>query len=173
MIHESQLTTIGHLVKPHGINGEINMSIEYEIDILSLKCFVLNMDGIYVPFFIEACRSKGVDARLITVDGITNEIQAADLCGKTVYALTDDLDFDSDEDQAGFYATDLIGYQILDGNVNIGEIIDIEDSTENALFVVKSGDNVVYIPIADEMIEDIISETNTIVMNLPEGILDL
>ena len=42
MIHESQLTTIGHLVKPHGISGEINMSIEYEIDILSLKCFVLN-----------------------------------------------------------------------------------------------------------------------------------
>ena len=61
----------------------------------------------------------------------------------------------------------------MDGNVNIGEIVDIEDSTENALFIIKSGDNVVYIPIADEMIEDVISDTKTIVMNLPEGILDL
>lgn len=173
MILESQLTTIGHFVKPHGINGEINMSIEYDIDIPSLKCIVLNMDGIFVPFFVESCRTKGAESRLVTVDGVTNEVQAADLCGKTVYALTDDLDLDSEDDETGFYAADLIGYQVLDGNVNIGEIVDIEDSTENALFIIKSGDNVVYIPIADEMIEDVISDTKTIVMNLPEGILDL
>lgn len=56
----------------------------------------------------------------------------------------------------------------------MGTITDIEDSTENALFVINRPDGQpAYIPIADELIDEINPEERYIVMTLPEGILDL
>ncbi|WP_368660092.1 PRC-barrel domain-containing protein, partial [uncultured Muribaculum sp.] len=56
----------------------------------------------------------------------------------------------------------------------VGTITDIEDSTENALFVINRPDGQpAYIPIADELIDEINPEERYIVMTLPEGILDL
>lgn len=173
MILENQLTSIGHLVKPHGINGEISMTLESDIDVLSLKCIILNLDGLFVPFFIESCRAKGSSSILITIDGVTNENMAADICNKTVYALSDECIQDLIYDEPGVYATDLIGFVIYDCETEIGEIIDIEDSTDNALFIVQSSQNIIYIPIADEMIEEIDIEHQKITMNLPTGILEL
>lgn len=174
MIKNAQITEIGKLVKPHGINGEIIITTDYDIDFLTVKCIVINIDGINIPFFINTIRPRGKESYLIKLDGINNEDKAITLCGKSVCILNDDLDLDNDED--GFYANDLIGYKIcLSGSTAIiGEIIDIEDSTENALFVVKKENNeIVYIPIVVEFIENISTETLTIEMDLPIGLLDL
>ena len=50
-ITATELTTIGRLLKPHGINGEITMQLVVDVDIQSLKCIFLKLDGIFVPFF--------------------------------------------------------------------------------------------------------------------------
>ena len=56
----------------------------------------------------------------------------------------------------------------------MGVITDINDSTENALFIVElPNGKSTYIPIADELIDEINEEEKYIVMTLPEGILDL
>ncbi len=78
-------------------------------------------------------------------------------------------------DDDGFYAADLIGYTIVhaDGRP-VGKITDINDSTENALFIIQSPDGTdKYIPIADELIDEINPENRYITMTLPEGLLDL
>ena len=55
-----------------------------------------------------------------------------------------------------------------------GKIIDIEDSTENALFIVEGKDcKISYIPIVVDFIENISTETLTITMDLPTGLLEL
>ncbi len=80
-----------------------------------------------------------------------------------------------DNDEEGFYASDLVGYTIVhaDGRP-VGKITDINDSTENALFIVQLPDGTdKYIPIADELIDEINTEKRYIVMTLPEGLLDL
>ncbi len=172
MIRESQLTAIGQFLKPHGINGEISMSLEFDTDLGAIQCIVLNMDGIFVPFFIESFRDKSSNIKLVTLDGISDETKAMDICGKTVYALSTDCQTEYDSDN-GLYASDLIGYTILDKATIIGKITDIDDSTENALFLVETSNGIVYIPIADEFIEDIIPESKSIIMDLPQGLLEL
>ena len=52
MITSDQLTEIGRLGKPHGINGEINAYLDVDVDTDVMHRIVLLIDGIYVPFFI-------------------------------------------------------------------------------------------------------------------------
>ncbi len=175
MIKDSEITEIGHLAKPHGINGEIVAITVLDADtILNLRCIILNIDGINVPFFLNSVRPKNYESVLISVDGITNEDMASTLCNNTIYALSTDIEPGDNSDEDGLYARDLVGFSVVENGCQIGEIIDIEDSTENALFIVKrTNNNLTYIPIADEFIIDICTDSKTVIMDLPTGIMDL
>lgn len=178
MIRKDELVEIGTFNKPHGICGEISATIDSDIELSALKCIVLDIDGIYVPFFIESFREKGAETFLLTIDGITDENEAMKLSRMTIFALKRDCASmtDSDGDDGdGMYAEDFIGYTVLDDNDNvIGRITDIDDSTENVLFIVERDNNgTVYIPVADEFIIDIDTESLIVSMSLPAGLIEL
>ena len=81
------------------------------------------------------------------------------------------VDFSSEDVQSiDFY----IGYQITDqtGDV-IGEIISVDDSTENVLFNVLSvSETEILIPASDDYILNIDDHAGIIQMEIPEGLLD-
>ena len=77
MITNSQISNIGKLVKPHGVNGEIVVTIDCDIDLSTVKCIIINIDGINIPFFISSIRPRGKESYLIIIDGINNETDAA------------------------------------------------------------------------------------------------
>lgn len=178
MITEAEITEVGFLGKPHGINGEINLIMTREINPGDLSCIILDVEGINVPFFIEKLRQRGVESYLVTIDGINSEKDAALLVNKKVMALTsevEELDEGGEDDEEGFYAVDFIGYRVdcTDGMLR-GEIIDVDDSTENVLFVIRTDEGrQVLVPVADEFITDIDVENRHVEMDLPEGIVDL
>ena len=88
MIVREELIAIGHYNKPHGVAGEISATVDVDIDVLqALSCLVSEVDGIYVPFFVNACRPKTAETVLLTVDGIDNERDAARLVNRDIYAL--------------------------------------------------------------------------------------
>lgn len=175
MITEEEIIEIGTIGKPHGIKGELNVAVDDDVDLDRLEKIALSIDGIYVPFFINNIRPKRVDTVIMEIDGIDDERKAAELTNKTVYAfVADDVKEGSDED-GGMYASDLIGYTIVhaDGRP-VGKITDINDSTDNALFIVDVGNGrTTYLPIADDLIDEINEEKKYVAMTLPEGILDL
>ena len=177
MITADQLTEIGKFNSPHGINGEISATIIPEVDLAELRCIVVNMDGINVPFFINTVRPRNHTSLLITLDGITDEKQASEFTNKPIYALSDECLYDEgeDDDEEGFYAADLIGFKVKDteGRTD-GEIVDIDETTENVLFIVETSEGKrLMIPVADEYIESIDSDSKTITFARPDGFLDI
>jgi 16S rRNA processing protein RimM len=175
MITLASIQPVGKFLKPHGVNGEIAVLRDYdELDFEEFSCIVVDIDGIFVPFFINSVRSKGAETDLLSIDGIEDEVRAAGLSNKTVYVLKSEVQ-DAEEDGDGFYADDFIGYKVdVDGVGVIGEITGIEDSTANYLFIVETADGKSQlIPVADEFITDIDQQTKTLVMDLPEGLLDM
>ena len=59
MITREELIAIGHYNKTHGVAGEISATIDVDMSLLeSLSCLVSDLDGIFVPFFVNACRPK-------------------------------------------------------------------------------------------------------------------
>lgn len=179
MITEKEITAAGKFSKTHGLKGELHALLDIDSDFFEEEpCFIVEVDGIFVPFFAEAVRPKGHFATLIKPEGVDSEEQAREFVGKTIYVRRSDLrafETEMEEEADGAYADDFVGFTLLapDGTV-LGEIRDLETSTANALFIVKTpADNTLYVPVAEEFITALDPEAKTITMDLPEGLTDL
>ena len=64
MIRLSEIAEVGRFNKPHGIKGEISVSINTDIDLNDVKCVIVPIDGIFVPFFLQTVRPKTADTSL-------------------------------------------------------------------------------------------------------------
>lgn len=173
MITRGMLTPAGEFNKPHGIKGEISASFDPRVDIDALKFVVAEVNGLFVPFFIDAVRSRGADAVLLTIDGITDENEAKLLSRKPLYLLNDDEALAADDEDDGFYAEDLVGFSALDEDgAVIGKIAGVDSTTANVLFVIDRPDgSEALVPVADEFIDGIDPESATITLRLPDGLL--
>lgn len=178
MITEEEITQVGKLLKTHALKGEMNVMLDIDPEYLTAgNPAVLDIDGIYVPFYAVSVRPKGSFSYLVKFDGIDSEIEARGLVNKTVYALRKELKNFMEEEYDEEYALydDMIGWDVEDSEKGlIGKITDIDTNTENELLIVEtpSGD-IVYVPLAEDLISEIDEEGGRIVMNLPEGLLDL
>ena len=120
MITREELIGIGVYNKPHGIAGEISATVDVDVDVLSgFSCLVSEIDGIYVPFFVNACRPKSHETVLLTIDGISNEQEATKLVNHEIYALKRDYDMLDDETDADALPLDYF----------IGFVIELVDDT--------------------------------------------
>lgn len=185
MITLEQLKPVGKFLKPHGINGEIALQSDfYDLDFGAFRFVIADIDGIFVPFAIDAMRTKGAETFLLKLDGIDNEDQAAMLTNKTAYLLRSEIAearrAESDEegeegDDDGFYADDLVGLTaVTDDGKTLGKVVDIDDSTANYLLVIETEDSAqLLIPLAEEFIESVDPEAGTLTLSLPEGMLEL
>lgn len=178
MIQGSEIIEIGHLIKTHGIKGEMNAILDVDIEIFDhTSCLIFDIDGIYVPHFVQSVRPKGSSSCLIMIEEIKSEEEAKLLVDKSIFILKNEYDdfikLISGEEGGG-YASDFIGYKIVDESLgDIGIIDDIETSTENALFIVTTDNDSVYIPITEDFITAIDDDNKIIEMSLPSGILEL
>lgn len=167
------LTPAGEFNKSHGIKGEISASFDPRVDVGALKCVVAEVNGLFVPFFIDAIRSRGADAVLLTIDGITDENEAKLLSRKPLYLLNGDAALAADDEDDGFYAEDLVGFSALDEDgAVIGKIAGVDSTTANVLFVIDRPDgSEALVPVADEFIDGIDPESATITLRLPDGLI--
>lgn len=176
MITREELIAIGHYNKPHGVNGEISATVFVDIDVLrDLSCVVTEIDGIFVPFFINSLRPKTAETVLFCIDGINTEQQAARMVNRDIYALKRDYDQQAEDADADGYPLDyFIGFELQDSNgKRVGDIVEVNEQTENALFIIEGNEQEFMVPATDELIVEFDTEKKVMVMELPEGLLEL
>ncbi len=179
MIEEKQLTEIGKFQKTHALKGELNALLDIEPEFLTEgNAIIIDIDGIYVPFYCENIRNKGTFSYLVKLEGINSESEAKPFVNKIIYALKEAVaEFANNTDSSDdvVFLDDLVGYDILDDVLGlIGKIKEVDDTTDNVLFIVESPEGEkIYIPAVEELISSIDSDSRCVEMNLPEGLLDL
>lgn len=166
MIKAEDIVPVGRFAKTHGVKGEVNVDFDTDFDIDSCRCLIVDIDGIFVPFFIESYRFRNDITALVMLDGIGSEEKARDFFGKTAYVEREFV-YDEDENSLKLY----IGFSLVDGNgSDLGVITGIDDSTANVLFLL---DNNRLIPVAAMDVIDIDAGLRRMKVNLPDGLLDL
>ncbi len=171
MITSDKLTKIGKFYRTHALKGELNAMLDVDESFFDDNCpLIVEIDGIFVPFYTENIRTKGSESYLVKLEGIDSETEAGEMVNKDIYALKSDVEIFEE----GGYAEDFISFRISDGQKIIGEITDIDLSTENALFIVENNASEKFlIPINEDLIESINEDDKIIFMSLPDGILDI
>jgi len=176
MITRDELIAIGHYNKTHGVGGEISATIDVDIDVLQgLTCLVSDIDGIFVPFFVNSCRPKTSETVLLTIDGIDSEQEASRLVNRDIFALKRDYRRETEIEEADGYPLDFfIGYILQgdDGTV-VGPIVDVDEQTENAIFIIDRDGQELMVPAVDDLIVEFDLDKKVMVMDLPQGLLDL
>ncbi len=178
MIASTDIIAIGDLHKPHGVKGEMSATLDAAdgIEPAELRCVVLMVDGIPVPFFIESARRRGTAAWLIKLQGVDDDGEAATLANHEIYALRDDLPPELTDDTDGMYLSDLVGFAVLDadGDQAVGTIDDIDDSTANTLLIIRRPDGSrALLPYSDELLRRFDPEARTLTLAVPAGVLDI
>lgn len=179
MILEKDLINIGKFQKTHALKGELNAIIEGNPEYVGdHHPLVVKIDGVFVPFYADGIRGKGTFSFLIKIDGIDSEEEARLFVNKEIYAVRDIYGpyADEDDDPDGIYLEDLIGYSVIDSETGekIGEVTDYDDATDNVLMIITTDNgDTVYVPFADDIIEDVDDENKIIMTNIPEGLIDL
>ena len=169
MIKEEEVYKIGRLGKAHGVKGEVSFQFDDDIfDRVDAEYLVLDIDGILVPFFMEEYRFRNDTVCLVKFCDIDTQQRAQELTGCDVYfprAL-------AEEGEEMPSLASLVGLCIIDtsSKKTVGRIAAIDDTTQNILFELEDG---TLIPASDELIESIDINKKEIIMNIPNGLLDI
>lgn len=170
MIKESDVYKIGRIGKPHGVHGEVSFHFVDDVfDRADCDYLILIVDGLFVPFFIEEYRFHGEETALVKFYDIDSQEQATTLTGCDVYFERKKTSNECDGDMS---QAQMVGFSLIDGNSNkvVGKIASVDNSTTNILFCL---DNDRLIPASEDLIEEVDAEGQRIVVNLPEGLMDL
>lgn len=172
MITKDEIFPIGQINKPHGVNGEMSFSFTTDVfDTEEAPFVIFEIQGIFVPFFIAEYRFKSNETALIKLEGIDSDEKARAFAGLTVYLPKKYLGMDEDTEIELDY---FVGFLLIDQQVGeLGIISEVDQTTENALFVIQKQDDELLIPVGDDYIVEIDHDNKKIVVSLPEGLLDL
>lgn len=172
MIQESEVQRIGTIVKPHGVGGEMAVTVPASLSWTDdLDCLVCSMDGILVPFYVESVRDKSSTVILVKFEGYDTVESIARFMGVTVYMpLRYVAESRDDEPEWGCF----LDWKVVDSAAGpLGTIHAVDDSTPNILFLVRDGERERIIPANAEWITGVDRKNRTLKYKLPEGLADL
>jgi len=171
MILPEEFRQIGRFTRPHGVQGEISLLLTDDVfERADISCIICSIDGIYVPFFIDEYRYKTDNVVLVKFERVMTVEQARLFTNREAFVLRRECEGDEPE----FVWADFIGFTAGDKSAGaLGEIVHVDDSTMNILFIVGRPDgSECYIPAQEVFIEEIDYDRRHILFNLPEGLID-
>ena len=164
MIRLEELVSVGRINKTHGVQGELQCVLSADIEIPDF--FIIEREGIPVPFFVNEIRRPSARSILIRFAGINKKETADALVGEHLYI----------KDEGTIVETGwptMIGYTVHDARCgNLGEILRIDETTVNVLLEVANNGTPLLIPAHDSFITNTDEATRVLYMQLPEGLID-
>jgi 16S rRNA processing protein RimM len=173
-LHEEDFIEVGYVRKPYGYKGHVKLGVEpeFEEDLKESKFIFIDLKGLKVPFQIIELNDTPELTTLFA--HFTSSEDASPIVGQKIFLMEKDLHYAKDFVESSKENDQWIGFNIIDSsNHKSFEILQIEEFPQQLMAVVKKNDMEVYIPLNNEFISEIDDENETILMDLPEGLLDL
>lgn len=163
---------IGYITKTKGLKGEVQLYFEFDAyENLDLDVVFADMNGKMVPFFVESHKLYPNSTGLFYFDDIDHIDKAQVLVKKKMYLPLTKMPERGEDD---FTYNDLKGYIVSDETQGeLGEILEVNEYPQQFVATVLYQEKEVLFPLNEDMIVEIDEEEKTLLVNLPEGLLDL
>ena len=124
-----------------------------------------------IPFFVESSQLHKSELLRVKFEDVDTETDADALIKSELYLP---LSFLPELDDDKFYFHEIIGFKVEDTNFGyVGKIKGVNDSTSQSLFEIDRKGIEILIPMNDEFISKIDKINKTIIVETPEGLIDL
>ncbi len=164
---------LGKIVSKFSFKGEVLVKLDTDEPQLykDLESVFIAVGNNLIPFFIEKCRLHKSDLLRLKIEDVDTEADADALMKSELYLP---LSFLPELEGNKFYFHEIIGFTMKDVNFGIvGTIKGVNDNTAQALFEVDRDGTEILIPMNDEFIKEVNRDDQTIVVETPEGLIDL
>ena len=172
-MHKEECFYLGKIAKKFSFKGEVLIYLDtdepeqYE----ELESVFVEFNKNLVPFFIENSSIHKGDFLRVKFEDIDSEQDADELIGSHIYlplSMLPKLEGNK------FYFHEVIGFDVIDKRLgNIGKIVSINDSTSQPLFEILFNEKEILIPMIDHFIVEVNRKEKKIILNTPEGLVDL
>jgi 16S rRNA processing protein RimM len=162
---------LGYIVKTHGLKGQVYVQLDVDdpSEYYKMESVLAEKSGKLIPFFVSGLKPQG-DKLLVTFEDIDHIDQASQIVGLKLFLPLDQLPAAPDD---GYYYHELIGMKVSHASQPIGVVKDIYQPSSQYLLAVDFQDNEVLIPIEDHIVLSVDKQKGEIVVDLPEGLLEI
>lgn len=164
---------LGKIVSKYSFKGEVLVKLDSDDPELyeSMESVFVSLRDSLVPFFIEQSRLHKSSLLRIKFEDVDTEEDADRIMGSELYLP---LEFLPPLEGNKFYFHEVIGFSVIDQKFGtVGVITGINDTTNQALFIIDHKGTEILIPINDEFLTKVDRENKTIEVNTPEGLIEL
>ena len=164
---------LGKIAKKFSFKGEVLIYLDTDEPELyeNLESVFVERNKHLVPFFIENSSLHKNDFLRVHFEDINTEDDADTLIGSEIYLPLNMLPKLSGNK---FYFHEVIGFEIEDKRLGfVGEIQSINDTTAQPLFEVLKDGAEILIPMIDHFLVKVDRENKKIIMDLPEGLIEM
>ena len=172
---DETLIKVGATQNTHALKGELKVFIEeeFEDDFLNIDTVFLTIAGKNIPYFIESVR--GGNAMIVKFEDIDSIEAAAKIAKKPILLRASDMIPEEDREYESVASYNYLeGYMMVDKN--IGQLAVIEEVIEmpqQEMAVIQYLNQEKLVPLNDRFIVSVEDKTKTVMVNLPEGLLEL
>ncbi|XOD68719.1 MAG: ribosome maturation factor RimM [Flavobacteriales bacterium AspAUS03] len=161
---------LGKVSRAHGIKGSwiVQLDTDEPESYAQLESVFVELAGILVLSFLRSCRSLPKNRLLVQFDSTTKD---ENLVNRALYLPLERLPPLSG---GRFYYHEVIGFGVEDVCKGfIGVIQNINDQSPQALFEIDFKGKQILIPVMDAFIKEINRPERRILVDTPEGLIDL
>jgi len=165
---------VGTIVKPHGLKGDMILEFEegFEETLAESDHILVEVEGGLVPFFIS---EEGVNFRTSTsltlkFDDLDTIEKVRPYCGCKIYLHKDT----NQEQPVSDELNELIGFTVSDRmRGELGKIIWVDDFAGNVVLTIQHASHELLVPLSEELILQFDREKQELLLDCPEGLIDL
>ena len=164
---------LGKIAKKFSFKGEVLIYLDTDEPELyeNMESVFVEFNKNLVPFFIENSALHKNDFLRVQFEDVDSEEEADKLIGCEIYLPLNML---PKLEGNKFYFHEVIGFEIEDQRLGVfGKIVSINDTSAQPLFEVVNGSVEILVPMIDQFLVKIDRENKKVVMDLPEGLIEM
>ena len=164
---------LGKIAKKFSFKGDLLIYLDTDEPELydNLESVFVECNKHLVPFFIENCSLHKNDFLRVHFEDVNSEEDADAILGNGIYLPLKMLPKLSGNK---FYFHEVVGFEIEDQRLGVfGVIQAVNDTTAQPLFEVLNGNVEMLIPMIDHFLVKIDRANKKVIMNLPEGLVEM
>jgi 16S rRNA processing protein RimM len=169
---ENSYRNIGKIVSVFGLKGELIVQHHLGNKIVVSKIKVIFLEqkkDELLPYFVEAARKKGEDDLYLKLEGIDSKEAASKFMRREVWMKEEEVQMHTRKDNPIGW----VDYRVVDKGKDLGLILEVIEQPHQVLCRLEIDGKEVLIPINEQTLEKIDHKSKSLLLNLPNGLLEV